>query len=85
MNIGIALAFLDKNDEAAGKLLEALELRKTYRDPYDMAVIHLNLAEIYQRLDNADSLKSHAQQAYDFCEKNNIEGLKKQCEDFLNA
>ncbi|MBT6433638.1 MAG: hypothetical protein HOK28_11125, partial [Deltaproteobacteria bacterium] len=29
MNIGIALAFLDKNDEAAGKLLEALELRKT--------------------------------------------------------
>ena len=85
MNIGIALAFQDKNNEAADKLHEALELRKTYRDPYDMAVIHLNLAEIYQRLKDDDSLKDHAQQAFDFCEKNNIEGLKKQCEDFLNA
>ncbi len=85
MNIGIALALQDKNDEAVVKLLEALELRKTYRDPYDMAVIHLNLAEIYQRLDDEDSLKTHAQQAYDFCDKNNIEGLKKQCENFLNA
>ena len=85
MNIGIALAFQDKNDEAAHKLLEALELRKTYRDPYDMAVIHLNLAEIYERLNDAGSLKDHAQQAYDFCEKNNIEGLKKQCEVFLKA
>ena len=77
MNIGIALALQDNNQEAVDKMLEALELRKTYRDPYDMAVIHRNLAEMYQRLDDSDSRITHAQQAYDFCEKNNIEGLKK--------
>ena len=84
MNIGIALALQDQNEEAVHKMLEALELRKTYRDPYDMAVIHLNLAEMYQRIDNQELLRDHAQEAYQFCLKNNIEGLKEQCEAFLN-
>ena len=79
MNIGIAYAELGKTQQATQQFYKSLTLRETYQDPYDMAVIHLNLAEMHLRNEETDRIKHHAILAKKLIDENDIEALKSVC------